>query len=139
MTEPTPPRLVPQLTDEQREALRASVTETLSAIQAAFEAIREALTNAAQGFASFQAAFELAPPPEDAHAPEVVAYRSRGGRLLRCRAHHPGQEGIDSGDFHPVTSEDLPDGGVCTWPTGIGTTCGVDVLIPITDSKEPSQ
>jgi hypothetical protein len=66
-----------------------------------------------------------------ASAPDcIVGYRSRGGRLLRCLAHHPGQESLDSGDFHTVTSEDLPDGGLCTYPTAIDDTCGVDVLIP---------
>lgn len=54
----------PQLTDEQREALRRSVTETLRTIQAALEAIAQATANAAKGFAAFQEAFALAPPPE---------------------------------------------------------------------------
>ncbi|MDQ0943298.1 hypothetical protein [Streptomyces sp. V1I1] len=53
----------PQLTDEQREQLQASITETLRGIQAALEAVAQAMANAAKGFASFQAAFELAPPP----------------------------------------------------------------------------
>lgn len=63
----------------------------------------------------------------------IVAYRSRGGRLLRCLAHHPGREAIDSGDFRPVTADELPDGGICTYPTSAGSLslrCGVDVLIP---------
>ncbi|MFE0472575.1 hypothetical protein ACFW2V_13270 [Streptomyces sp. NPDC058947] len=52
----------------------------------------------------------------------VVAYRSLGGRILRCLNHIPPEP---EGDFVPVTSDDLPDGGVCTYPG-----CGVDVLIP---------
>ncbi|WP_329214831.1 hypothetical protein OG352_05290 [Streptomyces sp. NBC_01485] len=64
------------------------------------------------------------PGTQAREADRVVAYRSKGGRLLRCTAHHPGQRCLDSGDFHPVTSEDLPDGGTCTMPG-----CGVDVLI----------
>jgi hypothetical protein len=63
----------------------------------------------------------------------IVAYRSRGGRLLRCLAHHPGREAIGSGDFRPVTADELPDGGICTYPTPAGSLslrCGVDVLIP---------
>lgn len=64
-----------------------------------------------------------------ATAPDVVAYQSNGGRLLRCLAHAPEWAAILCGDFHPVTSEDLPDGGLCTF-----LDCGVDVLIP----QEPS-
>lgn len=52
----------------------------------------------------------------------VVAYRSLGGRILRCLNHIPPEP---DGDFVRVTSGDLPDGGVCTYPG-----CGVDVLIP---------
>src|SRR5690606_15760114 len=35
----------------------------------------------------------------------IVAYRSRGGCLLRCLAHHPGREAIGSGDLRPVTAD----------------------------------
>ncbi|WP_406418341.1 hypothetical protein [Streptomyces sp. NBC_01614] len=72
------------------------------------------------------------PQPETQAAPdvEVVAFRSRGGRLLRCLAHHPGQEALASGDFVEVASEDLPDGGLCTYPLSVDEQCGVDVLIP---------
>jgi hypothetical protein len=55
------------------------------------------------------------------HEPGVVAYRSSGARVLRCLTHAP----VDLTGFTPVTSEDLPDGGICTHPD-----CGVDVLIP---------
>jgi hypothetical protein len=51
----------------------------------------------------------------------VVAYRSQGGRILRCLAHAPS----DLTGFALVTSEDLPDGGICTLPD-----CGRDVLTP---------
>jgi hypothetical protein len=62
-------------------------------------------------------------PADDAqqHEPGVVAYRSSGARVLRCLTHAP----VDLTGFTPVTSEDLPDGGICTHPD-----CGVDVLIP---------
>ena len=53
--------------------------------------------------------------------PGVVAYRSSGARVLRCLTHAP----VDLAGFTPVTSEDLPDGGICTY-----STCGADVLIP---------
>lgn len=68
----------------------------------------------------------VAQPDEEAATPDpdVVAYRSNGGRLLRCIAHAPEWAAILCGDFHPVTSEDLPDGGICTYPD-----CGADVLI----------
>ncbi|QTU45616.1 DUF1674 domain-containing protein [Streptomyces scabiei] len=56
--------------------------------------------------------------------PSVVAYRSDGGRLLNCLRHVP-PPAARHADFHPVTAEDLPDGGICTYPD-----CGVDVLIP---------
>ncbi|WP_435215850.1 hypothetical protein [Streptomyces sp. bgisy034] len=53
----------------------------------------------------------------------IVAYRSDGGRLLNCLRHVP-PPAARHADFHPVTAEDLPDGGICTYPD-----CGVDVLI----------
>lgn len=61
------------------------------------------------------------------HEEGVVAYRSEDGRILRCLEHAP--DPSLSVELIPVTSEDLPEGGVCTdlW-------CGVDVLIP----QEPS-
>lgn len=56
----------------------------------------------------------------------IVAYQSKGGRVLRCLAHAPDLERVDIGDFHQLTSEDLPDGGICTY-----LDCGRDVLIPL--------
>ncbi|WP_200309599.1 hypothetical protein, partial [Streptomyces adelaidensis] len=55
--------------------------------------------------------------------PPVVAYRSDGGRLLNCLRHVP-PPAARHADFHPVTADDLPDGGICTYPK-----CGTDVLI----------
>ncbi|MFD8335623.1 hypothetical protein ACFV42_23630 [Streptomyces solisilvae] len=54
--------------------------------------------------------------------PDIVAYRSRIGRMLRCLAHAP--ESYWPEFVEPVTAEDLPDGGICTHPG-----CGADVLI----------
>jgi hypothetical protein len=52
--------------------------------------------------------------------PEVVAYRDPDRpAVLLCRAHGGGYW-----ELIPVASEDLPDGGLCTW-----TDCGADVLI----------
>lgn len=55
----------------------------------------------------------------------VVAYRSpdRPDALL-CREHGEGWLGLI-----PLTSEDLPDGGFCTWGGEYGHDCGRDVLI----------
>jgi hypothetical protein len=58
-----------------------------------------------------------------AHGPGVIAYRSTDGRILRCLQHAP--DPSLSVELAPVTSEDLPDGGICTC-----LDCGVDVLIP---------
>jgi hypothetical protein len=57
----------------------------------------------------------------------VVAYRNshRPGVLL-CREHGDGWGGLT-----PLTAEDLPDGGLCTYgdPADPADVCGVDVLI----------
>lgn len=57
--------------------------------------------------------------------PEIVAYRNtdRPGVLL-CREHGAGWLGLT-----PLTSEDLEDGGFCTWGREYGHECGRDVLI----------
>ena len=62
----------------------------------------------------------------------IVAFRSRGGRLLRCLKHTPGAVAVANGEFDAVTAEDLPEGGVCTYPE-----CGVDVLIPQPTTPAP--
>ncbi|MET9813196.1 hypothetical protein [Streptomyces sp. NPDC006355] len=63
----------------------------------------------------------------------IVAYRSKGDRILRCLSHVPPES---EGDFDPVTSDDLPDGGICTHPA-----CGVDVLIPqpSAEARQPKE
>ncbi|MFD0078199.1 hypothetical protein ACFVIY_37860 [Streptomyces sp. NPDC127166] len=57
---------------------------------------------------------------------DVVAYKNsdRPGVLL-CREHGDGWLGLT-----PVTADDLPDGGLCTWWLTTETPCGRDVLIP---------
>ncbi|MGW4850183.1 hypothetical protein ACWEPZ_02980 [Streptomyces sp. NPDC004288] len=62
----------------------------------------------------------------------VVAYRipDRPGVLL-CREHGEGWSGLT-----PVTSEDLPDGGLCTWWLTTESHCGRDVLVPANDEAE---
>lgn len=60
------------------------------------------------------------PAAEEADGKRVVAYRSRDGRALYCTRHRD-----ELGAYWtPVTSEDLEDGGICTY-----TDCGADVLI----------
>ncbi|MFE7509723.1 hypothetical protein ACFU8I_00555 [Streptomyces sp. NPDC057540] len=55
----------------------------------------------------------------------IVAYRSvYAPGLLFCLAHNQGWPG-----FTPLTSDDLPDGGICTWGPNDGPKCGRDVLI----------
>ena len=64
----------------------------------------------------------------------VVAYRNpyRPGVLL-CREHGDGWAGLT-----PLTSEDLPDGGLCTYgdPADPADRCGRDVLIPQTGGAQ---
>ncbi|MEU6768556.1 ParB N-terminal domain-containing protein [Streptomyces sp. NPDC046853] len=64
----------------------------------------------------------------ESFGPEVVAYRNPDRpRVLLCREHGDGWAGLT-----PLTADDLPDGGLCTWgdPAEPGEVCGVDVLIP---------
>ena len=82
--------------------------------------IRELLDTTGDGEAP--AAVSAGGQPEDTD--RVVAYRSDAGRQLNCLRHVP-PPAARHADYHPVTSEDLPDGGVCTYPD-----CGADVLIP---------
>ena len=55
----------------------------------------------------------------------VVAYRNpdRPGVLL-CREHGEAWAGLV-----PLTSDELPDGGVCTYGRGSDDECGRDVLL----------
>ncbi|MFJ3097385.1 hypothetical protein [Streptomyces hydrogenans] len=56
----------------------------------------------------------------------VVAYRNSGRPgVLLCREHGEGWMGLT-----PLTSDDLPEGGLCTWRTSGADQCGRDVLIP---------
>jgi hypothetical protein len=58
--------------------------------------------------------------PSEADGDRVVAYRSAlpGAWSIYCTGHTG-----ELGDVLPLTSDDLPDGGLCV-------SCGVDVLIP---------
>lgn len=81
------------------------------------DTIRQADAQLAQNIADREGEFTQPAPDTN----RIVAYRSNGGRLLRCLAH---SKDIAGDDFVPVASEDLPDGGICTYPD-----CGRDVLI----------
>ncbi|MCL7377422.1 hypothetical protein [Streptomyces sp. 35G-GA-8] len=80
--------------------------------------------------AEAQHAHNTAPGP-DAEADRIVAYRNsdRPGVLL-CREHGDGWMGLT-----PLTSENLPDGGLCTWGWPGPEQCGRDVLI--TEAGDP--
>ncbi|MGW0012551.1 hypothetical protein ACWDVX_22750 [Streptomyces tendae] len=52
----------------------------------------------------------------------LVGYRQGRGRLLHC-LHHKPVPASRWADFHEVTSDDLPDGGICVHPR-----CGADLL-----------
>lgn len=57
-------------------------------------------------------------------ADRIVAYRDpRNPRVLLCREHGERWQGV-----YPVTSEDLPDGGICTFGRLSSLTCDRDVL-----------
>lgn len=63
-----------------------------------------------------------APETQTVDTDRIVAYRSPQGRSLYCTRH---VDELFGAVFTPVTSDDLPDGGLCTFPD-----CGADVLIP---------
>ncbi|MEV1097466.1 hypothetical protein AB0I87_18590 [Streptomyces sp. NPDC049952] len=66
------------------------------------------------------------PTPAVAETAPIVAYRDPNNpRVLLCREHGEQWQGVV-----PVTSEDLPDGGICTFGRLSSLTCGRDVLIP---------
>jgi len=73
-----------------------------------------------------EAGWIVAPPVYPEETDRIVAYRNtdRTGVLL-CREHGEGWLGLT-----PLTSEDLPDGGICTWegPPLRSGVCGRDVL-----------
>lgn len=68
----------------------------------------------------------LTPPWEEpADSSSVVAYRDPNNpRTLLCRQHGP-----QYAEMVPVTSEDLPDGGICTFGRLSSLACETDVLI----------
>ncbi|MEV6105734.1 hypothetical protein AB0M28_13605 [Streptomyces sp. NPDC051940] len=62
-----------------------------------------------------------------AHHDPVIAYRVPDEpEVLLCREH-----GYGYPELTPLASDDLPDGGICTWgdPAAGGEVCGRDVLI----------
>jgi hypothetical protein len=64
-------------------------------------------------------------PTLPAEADRIVAYRNpKVSRVLLCREHGPRYVGMV-----PVTAEDLPDGGSCTFGRLSSLECGRDVLI----------
>lgn len=79
------PLRIPQLTDEQREQLQASVNTSLGAIVAMLRAVAEATANAAKGMASVQEAFALAPPPLDGN--DRPARCEHCGATSQCPLH----------------------------------------------------
>ena len=61
-----------------------------------------------------------------AKAGRIVAYRDPNNpRVLLCREHGERWAGVI-----PVTSEDLPDGGICAFGRLGSNECGRDILIP---------
>jgi hypothetical protein len=60
-----------------------------------------------------------------AETARIVAYRDpHSPRTLLCREHGERWQGV-----YPVTAEDLPDGGTCTFGRLSSLECGRDVLI----------
>jgi hypothetical protein len=82
-------------------------------------AVRRAVTRG--GFKTAEQPAAVAQQPQEADGDRIVAYQSPGGTALFCTRHRDEL----SPYWPPVFSEDLPDGGICTY-----STCGVDVLIP---------
>jgi hypothetical protein len=69
-------------------------------------------------------------PGKEASVPGVVAYRDPNSpKTLLCRDHGERWQGVV-----PVTAEELPDGGICTFGRLSSLECGRDVLI----TEEPS-
>jgi len=69
-------------------------------------------------------ATEIGPPGDEQRlaATGLVGYRQDRGRLLHCLAHKPAPVSRYA-DFHTVSADDLPDGGICVHPR-----CGRDLL-----------
>lgn len=68
-------------------------------------------------------AYEVATMQHRTDAPGIVAWQSHIDQMLRCLRHIP-PPAARAADCVPVTADDLPDGGICTYPG-----CGMDVLI----------
>ncbi|MBL1100115.1 hypothetical protein [Streptomyces coffeae] len=73
---------------------------------------------------AWRGATEIAPDREVQRlaATGLVGYQQDRGRLLHCLHHKPAPASRYA-DFHEVTAEDLPDGGICVHPS-----CGADLL-----------
>jgi hypothetical protein len=82
----------------------------------------------------WRGATELVPDHEVRRlsATGVVGYRQDQGRLLHC-LHHKPVPASRWADFHEVTADDLPDGGICVHPR-----CGADLLAvqPAVDARQ---
>jgi hypothetical protein len=63
----------------------------------------------------------------------LVGYRQDRGRLLHCLAHKPAPASRHA-DFHEVSADDLPDGGICVHPT-----CRADLLASPPTYGAPTQ
>jgi hypothetical protein len=80
-------------------------------------------------------AAESAPADTGHDEAEIVAYRNPDNpRTLLCREHGPRYVGMV-----PVTSEELPDGGICTFGRLSSLACERDVLIPPTAAAQPKE
>ena len=63
-------------------------------------------------------------PGGEAQTGPIVAYRDPNNpHMLFCRTHAEHWAGLS-----PLTSHDLPDGGICTLGYASGSKCGRDVL-----------
>ena len=71
----------------------------------------------------------LVSPERQASSKPVIAYRSKGGRVLRCLSHKPQQSAIESGNFLPVTADDIAADARCTYPILLGDGSRCDSVI----------
>ncbi|MCX4911846.1 hypothetical protein [Streptomyces sp. NBC_00878] len=129
-------------TPTERRLVRATTTYTVEAVQPEPETETHVVADGSDdpehvddcpGCTDFSLTGHVATAPAvvsqpDEEADRILAYRSVGGRILRCLTHIPQEPGDD---FTPLTSGDLPDGGICTFPD-----CGADVLIPQQPDEE---
>ncbi|WP_329307479.1 hypothetical protein OG322_36015 [Streptomyces sp. NBC_01260] len=78
--------------------------------------------------------YTVEPTPASTEDAPVAAYREpHNPRVLLCREHGEQWRGLV-----PVTSDDLPDGGTCTFGQLSSLTCGRDVLITPASTEEPA-